>query len=517
MIPSIPTLEAGGPQPDLLSPPAWFPRMASPSEAVAISDDAGYLGHEFRAGFALLMYTGEWDLPKVRYAVTQLQMGIPWLAAWLCQVAVRHPYIFIPLRQRGELPNGADAEVLGGDRGAARRAKEGFAAEMLRARTIFPDFERSVALMGYQWIQAVWDTSTVPWGLTLLPVPAASTYQDALGRWWMLAVEGRVAMHHGDGKFFFVGSGVTPCNNGAIVCLGEQWAGGRFAFRDQAAVMANAGLVAPVVETAENVKPDDPVGIATVQGVEDFVAERAGIVLWHGSKMGKFPGVDPGTAKLFTDYLGENESICHGAIVGTPAKKSTAGVYLSPQFQHVEEAIVRASLGSLAAALTLIGRVYGRYNFDLLPENSPGYRWNLPDSAEQERIREQLARHESANKVVAGWIANGTAPTEDAFAALEASAGFAPGTIPRPKDDRPRIEEWHWKSGVVGRDQVLAQLQLPLLGPANGGADTILDGAAKLAKTAATEGPPGGSGGGPLDASPRPSSTPPEPPAAGFA
>ena len=132
MIPSIPnSLEAGGPQPDLLSPPAWFPRMASPSEAVTVSDDAGYLGHEFRAGFALLMYTGEWDLPKVRYAVTQLQMGIPWLAAWLCQVAVRHPYIFIPLRQRGELPNGADAEVLGGDRGAARRAKEGFAAEML--------------------------------------------------------------------------------------------------------------------------------------------------------------------------------------------------------------------------------------------------------------------------------------------------------------------------------------------------------------------------------------------------
>ena len=99
-------------------------------ERVSISTDSKYLGADFSTYTGLLWRIGGFTLEGVRAAIDAHDAGSFAQSSVLALVASRWAPIARALRLRESPMLGVEREVTGGDRGAGRRAKEGFAEIM---------------------------------------------------------------------------------------------------------------------------------------------------------------------------------------------------------------------------------------------------------------------------------------------------------------------------------------------------------------------------------------------------
>jgi hypothetical protein len=407
------------------------------------STDLHYLGHEFHFWPSMFGVISQWSVEDVRGAINQHDAGWFAMSASLAVVASRFPTIYGPLEQRLGIPLGVEREIVGGDRGPARRAKEDFATYMRRMESEFEDIFLPHCMMGVSWLH----THYVERGGDLLPTtkvwPSVGTrFNETWGRYEALTSEGWIAMPDGDGKWTKVGSGERPHRLGAIRALGEPWAKAAYAERDEAGLTAFLGRLAPYAILPEAkggtggaaVTPKSKEGLEIAEALKMLGRARGGGLFPAGTKINSLDGIDAGTASLFTDIFGRSKSNHAIAILGTDGTVSpgSGGVYVSPIFGRVALTTIRRDIAHGTRAFNQIARTTTTLNYGEAVQ-SPEYKWLLPDPSEAER-RDALAKAYAAfNATVKGWRDAGLDVTDNDIAALAADLGVkAPTGTPTP-------------------------------------------------------------------------------------
>lgn len=396
-------------------------------EPVKISTDSKYLGHDFTTYTGFLWRVGGFTIDSVRAAIDAHDAGSFTSSSMLATVASRWAPIFRALRQREAPALGIERATTGGERGAARRAKEGFAEIMYsRGEPLFGDLFEAKAMLGFQWLHARWVATEDgrEQRPELKPWPAAATYVDPLtGQFRAFTREfGMVDMVDGDGKWFLVGDGSAPWLRGAVRALGTQWAGGVQAERNELSLADYLGRKVPIAELPEKVSVQDAVGQEIVDATKNIGKGRSGAVVPHGTKLSTLDNLDSGAAALLQGVLDRRARYVVGALLGTDGGQDSK-VYVSPQFAAIARSVVQSDVTAASRAFGRIGDVYGAINFGLSASESPGYRWLLPDPAEAER-RSALAKcYIDAAEIVAKEKANGVAPSEERSRQIYADLG----------------------------------------------------------------------------------------------
>jgi hypothetical protein len=436
---------------------------------MAPSTDRSYLEHVFIARNNLYALIAGWNVGTVRTAIDALDLGSSFiLSGGLSVVVSRHPAVFGPLLQRKSPPLGLQREVTGGERGAARRARDGFrrvVREGIEPR--LADIVGNLAMGGFQILQHVWsasaDASTLEPTTTLWPSSCV---------WWnpftrgleAITAEGRIPIVDGDGKWTVIGSGEKPFLNGAIRALAEAWAAARYAERDEAALSAYLGRLCPIGIAPENIQPGTKEGDEFLLSVKSLGEAQSGGIFPFGSDVKTLANIDAGAAALFTGFLDRRERAFAIALLGTDGtvSKGSPGVYTSPLFAGVAFANVRSDTSTIGDGITRLGAVYGAVNSGLSHEESPGYRWLLPDPTEADRVKATGDAFARAAAAVTAERAAGLEMTPERLAVIYGGQGIPVPTMPASAAKAP-IFAYHIEQNIVAPDQVLETLGLPPL------------------------------------------------------
>ncbi len=433
-----------------------------------ISTDTKYLGHEFTTWQSLYALIAGWNVSTVRGAIDAHDTGSSFvLSGGLAVVASRYPWIFAALRQRKAPPLGLSREVYGGDSGSALRAKQGFSRVARAIERLHGDIFDGHAQLGFQVLQHVWrpsaDASTIEPTTKLWP-SSCVWLNPRSGGLESITTEGRIPIIDGDGHWTIIGAGQRPFLNGAVRAYGENWAGARYAQRDEEALSAYLGRLCPIGILPAAILPNTPEGDAFDAAVKDLGEAQSGAVFPTGSQITTLPNVDAGAAQLFAGLLERRGRACAMVILGTDGtiSKGSPGVYTSPLFGEVAFAVVREDTAHAGAGISRLGAVYGAVNYGLSEEESPGYRWLLPDPTEADR-RKALAEADLAlAATLTAWKAAGIEITPERANALAKRYGADPVAL-AAGGKRPEIFAYHIEQKVVAPDQVLASLDLPVL------------------------------------------------------
>jgi hypothetical protein len=435
---------------------------------MSLSTDHKYLAHEFTATLSLYSVIHGWNVGTIRGAVDAHDVGASFiLSGGLSVVASRWPAIFGPLGQRKAPPLGLQREVTGGDRGAARRAKDGFARVMSAQETSFGDIFDAHAMMGFQILQHTWkpaaDASTLEPTTKLWP--AACTWFNPLSRKLeAITMDGRWPIEDGDGHWSIVGTGEQPFRNGAIRALGETWAAGRGGERDEAALSAYLGRLCPIGILPSAIEPGSPAGDNFLQAIKDLGEAQSGGIFPSGSDVKTLPNIDAGAAGLFAGFLTRRERAAAIALLGTDGTVSAGspGVYVSPLFGAVAFAKVREDTAHAGGAYTRLGAAYGAINYGLSAEESPGYRWLLPDPTEAARRKAEGDTLLQAAAIVKAEREAGVDITPTRIGVIYSRLGVPVPAIPETSA-KGQIFAYHIEQNIVAPDQVLETLGLPAL------------------------------------------------------
>lgn len=399
-------------------------------ERVSISTDSKYLGADFSTYTGLLWRIGGFTLEGVRAAIDAHDAGSFAQSSVLALVASRWAPIARALRLRESPMLGVEREVTGGDRGAGRRAKEGFAEIMYeQGEPMFGDLSEAHATLGFQWFHATW--LPTPDGAEVRPLlkpwPAAATWIDlSTGRFraWTQG-HGMVDMIDGDGKWFLVGDGSAPWLRGAVRSFGTQWAGGIQVERNELALTDYLGRKVPIAIMPDKVAVKDPVGVEICDATRDIGKARSGAGFPHGTEVTTLDNIDAGTATLLQGVLDRRGRYVVGVLLGTDGGEGSK-VYLSPQYAGITAATVRRDLTAAARAFSRLGDAYGALNFGLSAKESPGYRWLLPDPSEAERVDAKGKAYLQAAAVLKADKDNGITLTKDRVAQVYGDLGVPP-------------------------------------------------------------------------------------------
>ena len=436
---------------------------------MAVSTDRSYLEHVFIARNNLYALIAGWNVNTVRMSIDSHDLGSSFiLSNGLIVVTSRHPAIFGPLGQRKAPPMGLQREVTGGDRGAGRRARDGF--RRVVREEIEPhlgDIVGNLAMGGFQILQHVWrasaDASTLEPTTTLWPSSCV---------WWnpftkgleAITAEGRIPIVNGDGKWTVIGSGEKPYLNGAIRALGEAWAADRYAERDEAALSAYLGRLCHIAIAPEKIQPGTKEGDELLLSVQALGEAQSGGIFPFGTDIKTLTNIDAGAAALFTGFLDRRERAFAIALLGTDGtvSKGSPGVYTSPLFAGVAFANVRSDTSTIAAGVTGLGAVYGAINAGLSHDESPGYRWNLPDPTEADRLNALAKRFTDAAAIVKAERDAGIDMTGDRIGVIYSGLNLPVPAVPATTA-QGQIFAYHITGGTVALDEVLETLGLPAL------------------------------------------------------
>lgn len=447
---------------------------------MALSTDSQYLAHEFKSTSSLYALISGWKVNSVRDAINAHDLGSSFLlSGGVSVVSSRYSAIFGSLSQRVAPPLGLQREVFGGDRGPARRAREGFTRVMGKIDPYFGDIFKAKAMMGFQVLHHTW-----------IPSPDASTLEPqtklwpAAFVWWnplnnkleAITTEGRIPIVDGDGKWTVIGTGDQPFLNGAVRVLGEPWAAGRTGERDEAALSAYLGRMCPIGILPASIEPNTPEGDDFLESVKDLGDAQSGGIFPNGSDIKTLPNVDSNAAALFAGFLNRRERACAIALLGTDGTMSptTQGVYVSPLFGHVAFAVVRSDTADAGGGLTRFGNVYGEINYGLSPEDAPGYRWLLPDPTEAERLAALSKRYLDAAVIVKAERAANLDVTQDRITAIYGALDLPVPLVPETKSKAP-ILPWHVETGIVSDDEARASLGLDPFPDGVGSIETLAE------------------------------------------
>jgi hypothetical protein len=424
-----------------------------------ISTDTKYLQTTFTTRSNLYALLAGWGVNTVRSAVDAHDEGSSFvLSDGLLTVASRHPRIFGPRAQRRAPPLGLQHEVTGGDRGPARRAREGFAAALKQhVEPKLGDIVDGLGGMGFQVLQTTWvpsaDASTLDPVTTLFPSPSV-TWNPWYQRLEAITAEGgRVPIVPGDGKWEIVGTGAKPWLRGAVRALAEGWASSRYAERDEAALSAYLGRLCPIGIAPVNIQPNTPEGDAFRDAVQGLGEAQSGGIFPFGSEVTTLPNVDAGAAALFEGFLDRRAAGFEIVILGAPRAGSTPGVYLSPQYGEVTASIVRSDTTTISAALTRIGAVYGALNYGLSEVESPSHRWLLPDTTEAERVKATADAYTRAAAIVNAERLAGLDMTPERLAVIYGGQGIPAPSMPITAA-KAQIFAYHLTTNTIAIDEV---------------------------------------------------------------
>lgn len=401
-----------------------------------LSTDTKYLGHEFTTWQTLYALIAGWNVSTVRSAIDAHDTGSSFvLSGGLAVVTSRYPWIFAALRQRKAPPLGLNREVYGGERGAARRAKEGFSRVARAIERLHGDIFDGHAQLGFQVLQHVWrpsaDASTLEPITTLWP-SSCLWLNPTSGKLEAITREGRIPIIDGDGHWTVIGAGQRPFLNGAIRALGETWAGARYAQRDEEGLSAYLGRLCPIGILPQGIMAGTPEGDAFEASVKDLGEAQSGGIFPNGSEITTLPNIDAGAASLFEGLLDRRGRACAMVILGTDGtmSKGSPGVYTSPLFGEVAFAVVREDTAHAGAGISRLGAAYGAINYGLSEEDSPGYRWLLPDPTEADRLTAVAKRYQDAAGIVKAERDAGLDVTKERIAMIYGALGLPPAAAP---------------------------------------------------------------------------------------
>lgn len=423
-----------------------------------ISTDSKYLQTTFTTRANLYSLLAGWNVGTVRSAIDAHDQGSSFvLSAGLLVVASRHPVIFGAQAQRRSPPLGLLHEVTGGDRGTARRAKEGFAAVVKRdVEPALGDIVDGEAGMGFQVLQTTWapsaDASTLEPAISLFPTTSV---------WWngfaqrleaITAEGGRMPIVDGDGKWTVIGNGAKPWLRGAIRAIAQPWASASYAERDEAALSAYLGRLCPIGIAPEKIQPGTLEGDALLAAIRDLGEAQSGGLFPFGTQVTTLANIDAGAAALFAGFLDRRSTGFELAYLGAPRAGSTPGVYLSPQYGQVTASIIRSDTTTISAALGRIGAVYGAINYGLTEAESPGHRWLLPDPTEADRVKATGDAYTRAAGIVKAEKDAGIDMTPERLAAIYGGQGIPVPTMP-VAEVKSEVFAYHYTSNVVAPDE----------------------------------------------------------------
>jgi hypothetical protein len=406
---------------------------------MAVSTDETYLRHEFTTWQSLYAVIAGWNVTTVRGAIAGHDTGSSFaLSCALAVVASRYPPIFGALRQRKAPPLGLNRETFGGERGPGGLARAGFARLMRSIEPLFGDVFSDHAMLGFQVLQHVW-----------APSPDASILEPRTNLWpcscvWLnprsrlleaITQDGRVPIVNGDAHWSIVGTGERPFLNGAIRALGETWAGARYAERDEEALSAYLGRLCPIGILPEKMMPGSKEGEVFKASVKDLGEAQSGGIFPFGSAITTLPNVDAGAAALFSSMLERRGRACVISLLGTDGtvSKGSPGVYTPLAAYDVAFAVAREDTAHAAAAFSRLGQAYGAINYGLNEEESPGYRWLLPDPTEAERLAALAKRYQDAAAIVKAEREAGLNVTPERVAAIYGALLLPMPALPETK------------------------------------------------------------------------------------
>jgi hypothetical protein len=362
---------------------------------IVVSTDLRYLGHRFD-NYARA-WLGEWTVDRIREHRDAHQAGRIFAGKRLCRFFRRDSNYVGALGQRVAPWLATNHVLVGGDERLRLEVEPqiGLRGPMLTP-PVLREMAEDLASCGLAVLQNVWrprpdgsrwDVVCVPWDLEFVDT-------DSFGRLYAITTEGRIPIHHGDGKWIVARTVENhPYEHGAVVPLALHIADRGHTIVDGANAKFAIGNPKMHATLPEKIGVQDPVGKSLEAAVAELWQGVRHIMTTAGTKLEKleFSG---GGYQLFPQSLKISKTDIFFALTGQDGSATNeGGSYAKAQFlQGVLRDWVTADTQSGGTAFTTgLLQPYAAVNRGD-SSLAPILGWPLPDPENAERLKALAVR-----------------------------------------------------------------------------------------------------------------------------